>query len=202
VTGLRTRSLSPALRGALAIAMVAAAPCSFPSAAGAQDAPASSETAARETASVERGVAPAGFALVVQPEGGEPRVLCEPECELDVPVGPTRFGWRRGGRAVEWQRELLLDVDVRLDVRHEDRALLRGAGHALLVATGVLLMAVAVVGIATEPTPPDHGWFAERHGLVFAAIAGGIVLGIGGPGIGLAVAFERDAPVLEVVPEE
>lgn len=156
---------------------------------------------AAQDATISRGVSVPGYEIVVAPREGAPRTLCDPDCELVLPRGDVRLGWRRGA-AIEWQRDLLLDRDVRVDVRIQDLSLLRGAGYALLVTAAVLLGATAIVGIATEPTPPDHGWFGEQHGLVFAGIAGGIVLAFGGPGVGLALAFQHDAPGLDVVPED
>ncbi|WP_236517790.1 hypothetical protein [Sandaracinus amylolyticus] len=148
---------------------------------------------------VSRGVVLPGYEVVVAPREGAPRTLCEPSCELSLPRGEVRLGWRRGD-AIEWQRDVHLTNDLRVDLRLEDRSLLRGTGHALLIAAGVLLGAVAIVGIATEPQPPDYGWFGDRHGLVFAGIAGGVVIALGVPGIALSLVFERDEPALELVP--
>lgn len=156
---------------------------------------------AAQDATISRGVSLPGYEVVVAPREGAPRTLCAPECELVLPRGEVRLGWRRGG-TIEWRRDLLLDRDVRVDVRMEDRSLLRGVGHALLVTAAILLGATAVIGIATEPEPPDYGWFGDQHGLVFAAIAGGIGLALGIPGVALSLAFEADAPGLEVVPED
>lgn len=152
-------------------------------------------------ATVTRGIAPPGWAIVVEPAGSEPRVLCEPACELTLPrTTALRAGVRRRG-AIEWVSDIVLDRDLRLDVRLEDRGDLRGFGHALLVTTGVLLLATAIVGIATEPQAPELGWFGPNHALVFAGIAGGIVLALGAPGVGLSLAFERPIPTFEAVPE-
>jgi hypothetical protein len=150
---------------------------------------------------VAQGIAPGGYSIAVAPRGGgEPRVLCEPECALALPrATELRLGVRRGGD-IEWVRDVVLDGDLRLDVRLEDRSALRQLGYALLIATGALLLATAIVGVVTEPQAPDHGWFGGNHALVFAGIAGGIVLAFGAPGVGFALAFERDAPALDVVP--
>lgn len=151
---------------------------------------------------ISRGIAPPGYAIAVEPRGGEARVLCEPDCELTLPPRTdVRVGFRRGD-AIEWATELRIERDLRLDVRIQDHSDIRGAAYALLVAAGVLLAATAIVGIATEPEPPELGWFGDRHGLVFAAIAGGIVLALGVPGVGIALAFERNTPALEMVPED
>lgn len=139
-----------------------------------------------------------GWAIAVAPADGVPRVLCEPSCEVALPVGPTRIGWRREDREIEWQQTIVLDRDLRVDLRFVDRAAQRHAGYGLLVAAGVLLAATAIVGIATEPRPPETGRFGSRHALVFAGIAGGVVVAFGAPSV--ALAFERDPPGLEIVP--
>ncbi|WP_157070363.1 hypothetical protein [Sandaracinus amylolyticus] len=155
--------------------------------------------AAAQDVTVSRGLVLPGYEVVVAPRDGAPRTLCEPSCELALPRGEVRLGWRRDD-VIEWQREVLLAHDLRVDLRLEDRSLLRGTGHALLIAAGVLLGAAAIVGIATEPQPPDYGWFGDRHGLVFAGIAGGVVLALGVPGVALSLVFEQDAPGLDLVP--
>lgn len=195
----------------LALATIALATIAAPARAAAQaDDPAGSGDATVATATPERGVvtltrgdAPPGFALAVATAGDpETRVLCEPECALSVAAGAeVRVGMRRGD-AVEWQHHLVAERDLRLDVRLVDRSALRGAGYALIVATGALLLATAIVGVATEPTPPELGWFGGDHALVFAGIAGGIVVALGVPGVALALAFERDDPAVEIVPAD
>lgn len=153
-------------------------------------------------ATLRAGVALPGHAIVVQHGSGEPRVLCEPDCALTLARDAAlRVGFRHDDR-IEWRQELRLERDLRLDVRLADHSDVRAVAYALLVTAGALLLATAIVGIATEPEPPDHGWFGANHALVFAGIAGGIVLAFGVPGVGIALAFERDTPTLEVVPEE
>ena len=187
--------------GVIAIVTIVVAPSFAPSLAAAQDATASQDAASSQRATISRGVVVPGYELAVAPRGGAPLTLCAPDCELTLPRGEVRLGWRRHGE-IEWQRDLFLDRDLRVDVRVQDFSALRGAGHALLIAAGVLIGATAIVGIATEPEPPDHGWFGQRHGLAFAAITGGIVLALGVPGIALSLLFEQDAPGLELVPED
>lgn len=148
---------------------------------------------------VEGGSAPAGFEIVVAPIAGVPVTLGASGGSLELPRGETRLGWRRGDQ-VEWQSTISLLDDLRIDVVIADHSGFRTLAYALIVAGGVLLAATAVVGIATEPEPPDVGWFGDQHGLVFAGIAGGIVLAFGIPGVGLALAFERDAPAIRTVP--
>nr|MDQ3031458.1 hypothetical protein [Myxococcota bacterium] len=151
---------------------------------------------------ISRGIAPPGYAIAVEPRGGEARVLCEPDCELSVPPRTElRVGHRRGA-GIEWTGDLRVDRDLRLDVRIQDHSAIRGFAYALLIVAGVLVGATAIVGIATEPEPPELGWFGGNHALVFAGIAGGIVIALGVPGVGIALAFERDTPALEIVPED
>ena len=153
------------------------------------------------TARVSLGTVMPGLRVAVA-HGDRTEELCAPLCSLEVPWGSRiRAGFARDGAGPDWTEELRVDQNLRLDVRLGDRSLLRGAGHALLIATGVLLLASAIVGIATEPTPPDLGWFGPSHGLVFAGIAGAIVLVFGVPGVALALGYERDAPTILPVPE-
>ena len=129
-------------------------------------------------------------------------VLCAPHCELTAHSGDrVEVGLARDDADVAWQLSLELDHhDWRIDIVLEDRSAYRTVADSLLAAAGILLAATAIVGIATEPERPDMGWFGERHGLVFAGIAGGVVLAFGVPGVALAVAFESDAPAVRAVP--
>jgi hypothetical protein len=141
-----------------------------------------------------------GYAVAVAPAEGAPHTMCEPSCELVLPRGEVAIGWRRDDRPIEWQRTISLVDDLRLDVRLEDRSALRHAGYGLLIAGGLLLAASAIVASPPPPTRPENGWFGERHGLVFAGIAGGIVIAFGVSGVALALVFERDAPAIDAVP--
>jgi len=151
-------------------------------------------------ARVHSGSTPPGYAIVVAPVAGAPVTLCADDCTLELPGGETRVGWRRADREIEWQTTLALTEELRIDIVLEDRSAYRTVAYSLLAAAGILLAATAIVGIATEPERPDMGWFGERHGLVFAGIAGGVVLAFGVPGVALAVAFESDAPAVRAVP--
>jgi hypothetical protein len=161
---------------------------------------ASNARADEGVARLTQGQVPAGYAVVIQTESDEQQVLCEPDCVLEYPSSSrVRVGWRRGDE-IEWRLERELERDLRLDIRLDDHSEIRGLAYGLLVSTGILLAAAAIVGIATEPQAPELGWFGPNHALAFAGIAGGIVIALGVPGVGLALAFERETPVLENVP--
>lgn len=148
---------------------------------------------------LSQGRVPAGYALVIEAEDGERAVLCESECVLPYRAETrVRVGLRRDDE-IEWRLEERLEHDLRLDVSLDDHAELRGLAYGLLVTAGVLLAGSAIVGIATEPQPPELGWFGPYHALAFAGIAGGIVIAFGVPGVGLALAFERETPIIESV---
>lgn len=155
---------------------------------------------ALESPIVRAGRAPPGYAIAIATPDGMPRVLCEPACELAMPRGEARIGWRREGGEIEWQRALEIEGDLRLDVRLEDRSVYRSLGYGIIIAGALLIAATAILGIATEPQPPELGWFGPQHGLAFAAIAGGILLAFGIPGVVLSLVNERDTPALDAIP--
>ncbi len=141
----------------------------------------------------------AGHAVVLD-DGGLERTLCAPECTLSLEGGPLRIGLRRGDDGLVWTGTERLETDLRLDVVLEDRSLLRGLGHALLTTAGVLALAAGIVGLVSAPAAPDVGWFGPNHGLVFAGLASGLLVGFGIPGAALALGFAHDAPAVRAVP--
>lgn len=155
-------------------------------------------------AAVRQGTLLPGRWIAVRRHEAEIELLCAPDCELSVPPGSAiDVGWALPGRDIDWTTSLVVpEGGLRLDARIEDRSTLRNIAYAVLVVGAVLLGATAIVGIATEPEAPEMGWFGSYHSLVFAGIAGVIVLAFGVPGVGLALGFERDAPVIEALPED
>lgn len=126
--------------------------------------------------------------------------LCRPECELTLPPARYRAGFRVRNGDLQSAHEIQLTQAIELGVRKEDRSSVRNLGYALLVSTGAMLAATAVVGIATEPFGPTTDWRGEQQGLLFAGISVGIVLLVGVPGTILSLEAESDRLALAITP--